>query len=133
MKSFLDKFGTTSSIVCALHCALLPIIISILPALGLGFLAWSGIEWAFVIFASLLGLLSLWIGYQRHRVYRALLFLIPGLLLVWIGVLVPGIHHAVLPHAVVMSVGGTLIAVAHLINLRLNHSHVHDASCHHAH
>ena len=133
MKSFLDKFGTTSSIVCALHCALLPIVISILPALGLGFMAWSGFEWAFVIFASLLGLLSLWIGYQRHRVYRALLFLVPGLLLVWIGVLVPGIHHAVLPHAVVMSVGGTLIAVAHLINLRLNHSHVHDASCHHAH
>ena len=133
MKSFLDKFGTTSSIVCALHCALLPIVISILPALGLGFMAWSGFEWAFVIFASLLGLLSLWIGYQRHRVYRALLFLIPGLLLVWMGVLVPEIHHAVLPHAVVMSVGGTLIAVAHLINLRLNHSHVHDASCHQAH
>jgi len=133
MKSFLDKFGTTSSIVCALHCALLPIVISILPALGLGLMAWSGFEWAFVIFASLLGLLSLWIGYQRHRVYRALLFLIPGLLLVWMGVLVPEIHHAVLPHAVVMSVGGTLIAVAHLINLRLNHSHVHDASCHHAH
>lgn len=133
MKSFLDKFGTTSSIVCALHCALLPIVISILPALGLGFMAWSGFEWAFVIFASLLGLLSLWIGYQRHRVYRALLFLIPGLLLVWMGVLVPEIHHAVLPHAVVMSVGGTLIAVAHLINLRLNHSHVHDASCRHAH
>ena len=28
---------------------------------------------------------------------------------------------------------GTLIAVAHLINLRLNHGHVHDASCQHAH
>lgn len=133
MKTFLDKFGTTSSIVCAMHCALLPIVISILPALGLSFLVWSGFEWAFVCFASLLGLFSLWMGYKRHRVYRALLFLIPGLLLVWMGVLVPEIHHAVVLHAVVMSVGGTLIAVAHLINLRLNHSHVHDASCHHAH
>ena len=133
VRHFLDKFGTTSSIVCAVHCALLPILISILPALGLGFIAWSGFEWTFVIFASLLGLFSLWIGYQRHRVYRALLFLIPGLLLVWMGVLVPKIHHDVVLHAVVMSVGGTLIAVAHLINLRLNHSHVHDASCHHAH
>ncbi len=133
VRHFLDKFGTTSSIVCAVHCALLPIVISILPALGLSFLVWSGFEWAFVCFASLLGLFSLWMGYQRHRVYRALLFLIPGLLLVWMGVLVPDIHHNVLLHAVVMSVGGTLIAVAHLINLRLNHSHVHDASCHHAH
>jgi hypothetical protein len=72
-------------------------------------------------------------GYQRHRVYRALLFLVPGLILVWAGVLVPSIHFAVIAHAVVMSVGGTLIAVAHLINLRLNHGHVHDATCHHAH
>jgi hypothetical protein len=133
MKSFLDKFGTASSIVCALHCALLPIVVSLLPALGLSFLVWSGFEWAFICFASLLGLFSLWMGYQRHRVYRALLFLIPGLLLVWMGVLVPKIHDDVLLHAVVMSVGGTLIAVAHLINLRLNHGHVHDATCHHAH
>jgi MerC mercury resistance protein len=133
VRHILDRFGSTSSLVCALHCALLPIVISVLPALGLGFMAWSGFEWAFVIFASLLGLFSLWIGYQRHRVVRALLFLLPGLALVWAGILVPSIHHSVFWHAVAMSAGGTLIAVAHLINLRLNHSHVHDASCHHAH
>ncbi len=130
---FIDKFGSAASVFCALHCALLPILLALLPALGIGFLAWSGLEWAFVCFASLLGLVSLWMGYQRHRVYRALLFLIPGLFLVWAGVLAPSIHHTVVLHAVVMSVGGTLIAVAHLINLRLNHGHVHDASCHHAH
>ena len=129
----MDKFGTTSSLVCALHCALLPVIISLLPALGVTALAWSGFEWIFVSFATSLGIFSLWLGYRRHRVYRALLFLVPGLLLVWVGVLVPGIHGKVITHAVVMSVGGTLIAVAHLINMRLNHGHVHDASCHHSH
>jgi hypothetical protein len=132
-RRFLDKFGTTSSIVCALHCALLPIVISILPAIGLSALAWSGFEWAFVSFATLLGVFSLWLGYKRHRVYRALLFLVPGLMLVWMGVLWPEIHNNLFKHTIFMSVGGTLIAVAHLINLRLNHGHVHDASCHHAH
>lgn len=129
----LDKFGSAASVICALHCALLPVLIAILPALGIGFLAWNGFEWAFVCFASLLGLVSLWMGYQRHRIYRALLFLVPGLILVWAGVLVPSIHFSVIAHAVVMSVGGTLIAIAHLVNLRLNHGHVHDATCHHAH
>lgn len=129
----MDKFGTTSSLVCALHCALLPVLISLLPALGLTVFAASGFEWAFVCFATLLGLLSLWLGFQRHKVYRALLFLAPGLLLVWLGVLVPAIHETVIPHAVVMSIGGTLIAVAHLTNMRLNHGHVHDASCSHGH
>jgi hypothetical protein len=132
-RHFLDKFGTTSSIVCAAHCALLPIVISVLPAIGLSALAWRGFEWAFVCFATLLGVFSLWLGYKRHRVYRALLFLVPGLLLVWMGVLWPEIHNNLFKHTVFMSVGGTLIAVAHLINLRLNHGHVHDASCHHAH
>ncbi len=129
----LDKFGTTSSLVCALHCALLPLLISILPALGLSALAWSGFEWAFVCFATSLGLFSLWLGYKRHKGYRALLFLIPGLALVWLGVLLPALHDRTVVHAVVMSVGGTLIAVAHLVNLRLSHGHVHDASCHHGH
>ena len=116
-----------------MHCALLPLVISVLPAVGLSALAWSGFEWAFVCFATLLGVFSLWMGFKRHRVYRALLFLAPGLLLVWLGVLWPEIHNNLFKHTVVMSVGGTLIAVAHLINLRLNHGHVHDASCHHAH
>ena len=33
--------------------------------------------------------------------------------------------------AVVMTFGGTLVGLAHLANLRLNHGHVHDASCAH--
>jgi hypothetical protein len=30
-----------------------------------------------------------------------------------------------------MTFGGTLVGLAHLANLRLNHGHVHDASCAH--
>ena len=30
-----------------------------------------------------------------------------------------------------MTFGGTLVGVAHLVNLRLNHGHVHDARCAH--
>lgn len=130
---FLDQFGTTASMVCAVHCALLPVLISLLPALGLGVLAMNGLEWSFVVFATSLGLFSLWLGYRRHRVYRALAFLAPGLGLVWLGVLVPQIHLQPLRHAVVMTAGGTLIAIAHLVNLRLSHGHVHDANCRHGH
>ena len=35
------------------------------------------------------------------------------------------------PHAVAMTFGGTLVGLAHLANLRLNHGHVHDATCMH--
>jgi hypothetical protein len=126
-----DSVGSVGAMLCAVHCAMLPLVIAALPALGLGALVSDGLEWAFIAFASLLALTSLWQGYRKHRVYRALAFLVPGLLAVWAGVLIPDLHHSVVPHAIVMSIGGTLIAVAHIINLRLTHGHVHDARCHH--
>ena len=128
-----DSFGSISAIVCALHCALLPFVIAVLPAFGLSVLATSGFEYGYVAFATALALTSLWLGYRRHRVYRALAFLVPGLAAVWSGILWPFVHEDVIRHAVVMTFGGTLIAVAHLVNLRLTHGHVHDANCAHGH
>ena len=42
---FLDKFGSTASVICALHCALLPLVLAILPAFGLGFLLFCQPTW----------------------------------------------------------------------------------------
>ena len=36
-----------------------------------------------------------------------------------------------LAHALLVSLGGTLVALSHLANLRLAHRHVHDAACGH--
>lgn len=130
---WVDSFGSISALVCAIHCALLPFVLALLPALGLGVLATTGFEYGYVAFATVLALSSLWLGYRRHRVYRALAFLVPGLLAVWGGILVPELHENTIVHAITMTFGGTLIAVAHLINLRLTHGHVHDASCAHSH
>lgn len=130
---WVDSFGSLSAFVCAIHCALLPFVLALLPALGLGVLATAGFEYGYVAFATVLALASLWLGYRRHRVYRALAFLVPGLLAVWGGILVPELHENAIVHAITMTFGGTLIAVAHLINLRLTHGHVHDASCAHSH
>ena len=88
-------------------------------------------EVGFVAFASLLGLFSLIWGYRRHRALRALGLLLPGLAILWLGVLYAPLHQSQLPHAVVMTLGGTLVGIGHLMNLRLNHGHVHDASCAH--
>ena len=51
--------------------------------------------------------------------------------MLWVGVLYAPLHHSVVPHAVAMTFGGTLVGLAHLANLRLNHGHVHDATCAH--
>ena len=130
-RRLIDRIGATGSIVCALHCALLPVAIAVLPSLGIAVWLGDGFEQAFVLFATLLGLFSVVWGYRRHGAIRALGLLLPGLAVLWAGVLYAPLHHALVPHAVAMTLGGTLVGLAHVANLRLNHGHVHDASCAH--
>lgn len=127
--SLLDRLGASGSILCAIHCALLPLVIAAVPALGLTALANDGFEFGFVVFASLLGLFSIIWGYRRHRGVRAAVLLLPGLALLWTSVLYPPLHEPLLAHAIAMTLGGTLVGLAHIVNLRLNYAHVHDASC----
>ena len=127
----LDRLGATGSLVCAVHCALLPLVIALLPSLGIALWLGEDFELGFVTFATLLGVFTLVWGYRRPRVVRALGLLIPGLVALWAGVLFAPLHHALVPHAITMTFGGTLVGLAHLANLRLNHGHVHDASCAH--
>ena len=129
--ALLDRIGATGSLVCAVHCAALPLLIALLPSLGIATWLGDGFERGFVVFASLFGLAILAWSYRRHRTLRALALLLPGLATLWTAVLFPPLHHALVPHAVAMTFGGTLVGLAHLANLRLNHGHVHDASCAH--
>ena len=54
-----------------------------------------------------------------------------GLAVLWVGILYAPLHHSLLPHAVAMTFGGTLVGLAHIANLRLNHRHVHEPACAH--
>lgn len=126
-----DRVGATGSLVCAIHCALLPLLIAALPSLGVALWLGDGFEAGFVLFASLFGLSVLVWGYRRHHAVRALGLLLPGLAALWLAILYAPLHHSALPHAVVMTGGGVLVGLAHLQNLRLNHGHVHADSCAH--
>ena len=125
----IDRLGATGSLVCAIHCALLPLAIAMLPALGIAKWLGDGFEQGFVLFATALGLFSVMWGYRRHGAVRALGLLLPGLAILWLAILYAPLHHALIPHALAMTCGGTLVGLAHLANLRL--VHVHDASCAH--
>jgi len=116
-----DRLGFAASVLCALHCALLPLALALLPALGLNVGGWIDFDQAFVVFATVLGLTTLTVGYRRHRAFRAWALLLPGLALVWIGAFT-WLHDHGLVHAAIMVAGGLLLAGAHLLNLRLTHA-----------
>ena len=116
-----DRVGFAASFLCALHCALLPVLLALLPAFGLRLGGRVDIDQAFVVFATLLGATTLTLGWRRHRAFHAWLLLVPGLAMVWTGAFTR-LHDHGITHAVVMTTGGVLLACAHLVNLRLTHA-----------
>ncbi|HEY1137346.1 MAG TPA: MerC domain-containing protein [Xanthomonadaceae bacterium] len=116
-----DRLGFAASFLCAIHCALWPWLLALAPAFGLELGGWIDLDQAFVVFASLLGVSTLTLGWRRHRAFHAWALLVPGLILVWVGAFSPLHDHSMI-HAIVMTLGGLLLALAHLVNLRLTHS-----------
>ncbi len=125
-----DRVGAGASFVCAVHCAALPFLIAMLPAIGLGVFANHAFERGFITVAALLAITSLLTGFRRHRRLRAFGFLAPGIACLLAGIAIDADARPVM-HAALVSIGGTLVALSHLANLRLARRHVHDANCAH--
>lgn len=115
-----DRVGFAASFLCAVHCALLPLVLAAVPVFGLKIGGVIDVDQAFAVFATVLGVTTLSLGYRRHRAVRAWAFLLPGIALVWLGSFGPLHDHSV-GHVVLMTVGGLALAAAHLVNLRLTH------------
>ena len=133
--SKLDSVGMTASILCAIHCALVPLLITSLPLLGLGFLANPWFEWGMITLAVFIGFYAIGLSYFRshHRVLP-LILLFGGFAVIIIGHL----YVTSWREAIIVPFGGLLIATAHFFNYKytticsadntlfhLNHSHPH--------
>lgn len=71
---------------CAVHCAVTPFIVGVLPLLGLGFIASPWFEWSMVAAAASLGGAGLGISYARaHRDHRPLVVFLIGLAVIVAG------------------------------------------------
>jgi len=129
-----DRVGAAASFLCAIHCALLPFVLALLPFVGLEFLAGHRFERGFVFFACLLALFALVRGYRRHQHPLPLLLATPGLALLLVGVTYAE-HYSIMAHSVLVTCGGLLLASAHFINLRRDsvgtHAHMHGPQCAH--
>lgn len=122
-----DRVGMWASLLCAVHCALLPLALAALPALGLTAFDVIDIDGALAIVATLLGIAMMLLGYRRHRSRWGWALLIPGLILIWLNTFTH-LHDHSISHAVMMCLGGLMIASAHFLNVRLGQS-CHDRHC----
>ncbi len=113
----LDRAGATASLLCAIHCALMPLVVTLLPLLGLAFLADERVEWAMVVLSGVLGATSLCLGFRQHRSRRALATLATGLAFLVAGRIAE--HYALPWGVVIVVIGGLSVAASHILNRRL--------------
>jgi MerC mercury resistance protein len=114
----LDGAGIATSVLCAAHCLLAPLLVAMLPLVGLNFLLEETTEWMLVGFSTTLAFVSLVPSYiRRHRRCRPLALFGAGVLLlfparVWFE------EWPNLEVAAAVS-GAVFIATAHFLNHRL--------------
>ena len=62
-----DAMGIGTSILCAIHCALLPLLMSTLPVFGINIIHNLFFEWGMIALAFFVGSYSLFHGYIKHH------------------------------------------------------------------
>ncbi|MES2893156.1 MAG: MerC domain-containing protein [Bacteroidota bacterium] len=62
-----DILGIATSLGCAIHCALLPVLVTSLPVFGINIVHNVVFEWGMIALAFLVGMYSLVHGFVRHH------------------------------------------------------------------
>ena len=126
MKINWDALGVGTSLACAIHCAVLPLVFTTVPLFGINILHNRAFEWSMIGIALIVGIQALWHGFQRHHHSRIpVLLLLTGFVF-----LVVKEWTADNVHLLLVVIAVCFIVSAHYINFRLcrkaNHCHVGD-------
>ena len=111
----LDVLGIGASLICAVHCALLPLLMTVLPLLGLEIFTNEKLEYGLLTFTFLVGCTSLFRSYRyRHHYVKPLLVFALGFVLLLAGHFLTESYWEPL----LVAAGALLIIAAHVWNLR---------------
>ena len=123
-----DALGITTSLACAIHCAVLPLFLSSLPLLGVNIIENTVFEYLMIALAFVVGTYSLYHGRKKHHHS-------------WTPILVFGLGISLLLSKMIWHEWRTWFLVpavicivsAHFLNFRLcrHHNHAHTDDCNH--
>ncbi|SKA19041.1 MerC domain-containing protein [Sediminibacterium ginsengisoli] len=114
-KSWGDKAGIWASLICSIHCVLLPFLLSALPVLGIEILHNHVLEAVTIAVSFFAGGWAIRRGYLHyHRNTRVVLFFACGILLLFIA----NFTKTQLSEAGLKFAGALLLITAHIHNRR---------------
>src|SRR4030095_4962852 len=123
-----DAFGMATSLVCAIHCAVLPLLLTSLPLFGINIIHNNLFEAGMIALAFLIGSLALFHGFsRRHHLLIPLLIFSTGFILLVLKEIFVFYEVALLVPAVLF------ILPAHFFNYRFcrKANHCHSSECNH--
>ena len=125
-----QALGISASLICAIHCALMPLLVTSLPLFGVNLIENIWVEVSLLVFAFVVGFYSLWHGYKKHH-HR-----IVTLLIFTAGITLFVVHQFVeVPYYGITLILPGVISVlsAHFLNYRLcrKANHCHTSDCNH--
>ncbi len=123
-----DAIGITASLACAIHCAILPMVLSTLPIFGINIVDNAAFEYFMILLAFCIGCYSLWHGYRKHhRSPGPLLVFSLGICLLFAKQVWHSYQLWLLPFAMIF------IITSHLMNYRFCRvrSNAHSNDCNH--
>ena len=129
----IDALGFWASLLCAVHCSLLPVIILFIPLFGLSFLNHSFFEYGMITISFCIASFSLVKSYLRqHENVKPLLIMTGGFILIGIAQFGEGFlftdncctssYFSIGIEPVLMTLGGVSIALSHYMNWKLKNN-----------
>ena len=113
--NWLDNFGILASWTCAAHCLLMPIIVGIVPLLGLNFLVSETAERLLIGVSILVALFSFLPAYiHQHRKLHSILLATTGLSFIVFTHLL--FEENLIPKMIFILAGALFVTAAHLLN-----------------
>jgi hypothetical protein len=110
-----DAVGVGASVACAVHCAVLPLMLTSLPVLGINLIDNAGFEYGMIGLALCIGFFALWQGFRKHHgQFRPFLIFGAGMIFLFAKQYWHSYQLWLLPFAIFC------ITAAHFLNFRLS-------------
>jgi tetrahydromethanopterin S-methyltransferase subunit C len=123
-----DGIGVATSLACAVHCAVLPLILTSLPLFGINIIHNNFFEAGMIALAFAIGSVALYHGYKRHhhRILPLLIFATGFIFLV--------LKEIVITYEILLLIPAVVfILSAHFLNYHFcrKANHCHSTDCDH--
>ncbi len=123
-----DAFGIATSVACAIHCAILPLVLTSFPLFGVELIHNLWFEYLMILIAFCVGAYALYHGRRKHHhSWIPMITFGAGILFLVAKIIFHDLQLWLLLPAVL------LIVTAHFLNYKLcrGHNHAHADDCNH--